>query len=173
MHHTAAELQQGLGLIAVLLVLPDALQARRLPRPGVFQLQGGDGQAVDEQHHVDRFVRVAQGVAHLAGNAELIGGESLVHFPAAGGQRQGVEQRKVGVVQLQSAAQHAQNAVLFDQPVQQLQDAQFPLRLPLQLFQLFGLGSFQKVPEAPLVDSVFGIVILCIAQPVFSSTAVG
>ena len=51
------ELQQRLGGIPVAILLLTVV-TRRLLRPGVFQLQGDDGQAVDEQHHIDGFVGV-------------------------------------------------------------------------------------------------------------------
>ena len=57
-HHAAAELEQQLARIAVALVLLDGILDGLLGE-AVLQLEGGDGQAVDEQAEVEGAAAVS------------------------------------------------------------------------------------------------------------------
>ena len=102
-YQAAAKLQQRLAAVTFLLVLPLTVIAGCLPSPGVLQLQRGEGQAVDEEHHIQLFQGVAQGVTHLARAAEDIGYELLFDSLRAVGQRRRVHQVEVYIVDGQAA----------------------------------------------------------------------
>ena len=64
--HTAAELEQFLTRIAVLLVLPDGV-VHRLFREVVLQFEGEDRQSVDEKPDIQRPLRSCPGCSEAAG----------------------------------------------------------------------------------------------------------
>lgn len=62
--HAAPELEEALARVAVAQVLLDGVGDRLLGQ-AVLQLEGGHGQAVDEEAHVERAVRPADEVYRL------------------------------------------------------------------------------------------------------------
>ena len=104
MHQAATEIEQRLPGIPVFLILLDTLHAGSLTGPGVFELQRGDGQAVDKDHHIDLFPRIVQIVAHLASGTEFVAGEVLLYRWATAGQRQLVKQGKMRIFHFQAFA---------------------------------------------------------------------
>ena len=67
----AAKLKELLSRIAVPLVLLDRI-VHRLLGEAVLELEGGDGQAVDEEAEVQRQLRVVVAVAELPGHGEAV-----------------------------------------------------------------------------------------------------
>ena len=67
----AAELKQALARVAVALVLLHSIVDGLLGEV-VLELEGGDGQAVDEQAHVERELRLIAAVAQLSRDAEAV-----------------------------------------------------------------------------------------------------
>ena len=70
-HHAATKLKQLFALIAVALVLLHCVVYRLLGE-AVFQLKGGNGQAVDEQAQVQRAARFIQTVGKLPCNDKSV-----------------------------------------------------------------------------------------------------
>ena len=120
MDQTAAKFKQRLTRVAVGAVLLDGV-VDVLAGPGVFQLQRGNCQAVDEEDYVHRFEGVGLAVMHLPGDAEDVGrkvGDDLRVQVVVG---QPIEQIEVGIVDVQPLLQDSQHAVLLDLLVQPLQ----------------------------------------------------
>ena len=69
--HAAAELEELLARVAVLLVLPDRV-VHRLLGEAVFQLEGEDRQAVDEQDHVQGELGLVTAIAELTADGEAV-----------------------------------------------------------------------------------------------------
>ena len=69
--HAAPEPEEGLARVAVPPVLQDGV-VEGLLREAVLQLEGEDGEPVDEEPDVERALRVVPAVAELAGDAELV-----------------------------------------------------------------------------------------------------
>ena len=65
------ELEQRLPRVTISLVLLDRILDRLL-REVVLQLEGGDGQAVDERAQIERELRLVTAVAKLAGDTEAV-----------------------------------------------------------------------------------------------------
>jgi len=155
MDDTPSETQQRLFGVALFAVLFLAVKAGVLPRPGVFELHRDDGNAVDEEHHIDLFTRVGERIGHLPRHAELVAVEAPAHFGGARRQRRYEHQGEMGVFHLQTLAQYPDDAVFFDHPIESLKDLESVLRIAsFELFELFALGRFEKVPEAFFVDGV-------------------
>ena len=174
-HQGPAELQQRLAGIAPFAVLLLAVVARGLAGPGVLELNRDQRQAVEEEHHVDLFGRVRLRITDLAGDAEDVGGEVLVHPGGGAGQRRGVHQHEERIVNRQAFLQQVQHAVLFDQPVEALEDLALPVgRITgLELDQLLALRGLQELPEEARIERVFGVEVRGQAQPVEGMVIVG
>ena len=69
--HAAAEREQLLTRVAVLLVLPDRV-VHGLLGQAVLEFEGEDRQAVDEQPEVQRPLGFVAAVAQLAGDGEAV-----------------------------------------------------------------------------------------------------
>ncbi len=69
--HAAAELEELLARVAVLLVLPDRV-VHRLLGEAVFQLEGEYRQAVDEQDHVQGKLGLVAAIAELTADGEAV-----------------------------------------------------------------------------------------------------
>ncbi len=114
--HAAAELEELLARVAVALVLLDGVVDGLLGE-AVLQLEGGDGQAVDEEAQVERELGLVAAVAQLAGDAEAVGGVALAGLRVA---RRGRAVEEVEVVRavLDAVAQHVDDAALGDLALQ-------------------------------------------------------
>ena len=110
--HAAAELEQLLARVAVLLVLLDRI-GHRLLGQAVLQLEGEDRQAVDEQADVERSLRVVAAVAKLADDGEAVLLEALPRLRVPG-RRRAVEEVKVVRAVLDAMAQDVDGAALRD-----------------------------------------------------------
>lgn len=167
MHQAAAKLQQRLAAVAILAVLLLPVITGGLAGPGVLQLQGGEGQPVDEEHHVDLFQGIAQGVAHLAGTTEDVRREAVPYLLRAAGQRRGVHQVQVHIVDGQAALEQMQHAVLLRQPVEAFEDAQIPVVITLlEALQLIALAVLEELPQPAGIHRVAGIEVLGATQSV-------
>ncbi|MNL70653.1 hypothetical protein D3C87_1956900 [compost metagenome] len=71
-----------------------------LAGPGVFQLQRGNRQTVDEEHHVHRLESVRLAVMHLSGDAEDVGREVGNDMRVQVVVGQPVKQIEVGIVDI-------------------------------------------------------------------------
>src|SRR2546422_1045886 len=91
--HASAELEELLPWVTIPPVLLDGIIDRLLGE-AVLQLEGGDGQAVDEQAKVERELRLVAAVAELAGDAEAVGGVTLLGLHVAR-RRRAVEEVEV------------------------------------------------------------------------------
>ena len=81
--HAAAELEQLLAGVAVLLVLPDRV-VHRLLGEAVLQLEREDRQAVDEEPDVQRPLRLVAAVAELPDDGEAVLLEALLRLHVPG-----------------------------------------------------------------------------------------
>lgn len=70
-HHAAAKLEQPLARVAVVLVLLDGVLDGLLGE-AVLQLEGSDGQPVDEQAEVQRAARLVHAVGELARDRKTV-----------------------------------------------------------------------------------------------------
>ena len=77
--HAAAELEQLLTGIAVLLVLPDRI-AHRLLGQAVLELEGENREAVQEEANVQRPLGLVAAVAKLPSDREAVLREALLRF---------------------------------------------------------------------------------------------
>ncbi len=69
--NATAELEQQLARVAIALVLLNRI-LNRLLGEGVLQLEGGDGQAVDEQAEVECELRLVSAVSQLSGDRKTV-----------------------------------------------------------------------------------------------------
>ena len=83
MDHAAAELEKLLARIAVAAVLLHGVFDRLLGE-AVLQLEGSEGQAVDEGAEIESAARLINTVAELAGDAEAVLHEPLGRLLIAG-----------------------------------------------------------------------------------------
>ncbi len=111
-HHAAAELEQPLARVAVAAVLLDGVLDRLLGE-AVLQLEGGDGQAVDEQAQVERAARLVHAVGELARDREAVLGVQRLGLGVAR-RRRAVEQIEVHRPVVHALAQHIDDAALAD-----------------------------------------------------------
>ena len=163
MDHAAAELEQQLARVAVLLVLLDGVLDRLLGQ-AVFQLERGDGQAVDEQARVEGKLRLVAAVAELAGDAETVLGEPLGRLGVAGRGR-AVEQVDMVRAVLDAVPQHVDDAPLGDlalEPGQELLPRRAGVR-QVEMVDQVGLRGGQKRGELRQVDGEFAVVLLGVA----------
>ena len=75
--------EEGLARVAVAAVLLDRVLDGLLGE-AVFELEGGGGQAVDEEAEVERELAVVVAVAQLAGDGEAVVAVAELGFPVAG-----------------------------------------------------------------------------------------
>src|SRR5690606_31780282 len=158
-HHAAAELEELLARVAVSLVLLDRVLHRLLGQ-AVLQLEGGDGQAVDEEPQVQRALRLVAAVAKLPGDAEAVGGVALGGLHVAG-RRRAVEEIEVVRPVLEPVPEHVDRAALRDlalEPGQELAP-----RRPV-LAEVEGVGHLrlrlaEEGRELGEVHAVFAVVV--------------
>ena len=162
-HHAAAELEQLLARVAVALVLLDRVLDRLLGQ-AVLQLEGGDGQAVDEEAQVERELRLVAAVAQLAGDAEAVRGVALRGLGVAR-RRRAVEQVELVRPVLDAVAQHVDDAALADLALQAGQELAPRRAVLVEVERLgrLGLGGLQEGAELRQVDAVLAVVVLGLA----------
>ena len=95
--HAAPEPEEGLARVAVPPVLQDGVVEGLLREP-VLQLEGEDGESVDEEPDVERALGVVPAVPKLAGDAELVLSEAPLGRLVLGGGRAVEEVEVVGAV---------------------------------------------------------------------------
>ena len=110
--NAASELEQLLARSAVLLVLLDRV-GRRLLGEAVFQLEGENWQAVDEQGDVEGAVRLVAAVAELPNDGETVLSKAFLRLRVSSGRRT-VEQIQVVCAVIHAVAQHVDGAALGD-----------------------------------------------------------
>ena len=164
MHHAAAELEEFLTRVAVVLVLLDGVFHRLLGQ-AVLQLEGSDGQAVDEQAEIERQLRLVAAVAQLAGDAEAVGGVERLSLGVA--QRRCAEE-EVDVVRtvFDAVAQHIDRTALADLALQASQEfaPRWPVRVEVQRLCCAGLCLLQKCGKLRQVHAVLAVVVAPVAQ---------
>ena len=113
-HHAAPEPEERLALVAVALVLLDGILDGLLGE-AVLQLEGGDGQVVDEQTQVKGLgaARLVHAVGQLTGHREAVLRVQRLGFGVAR-RRRPVEEVEVHRPVLQALAQHVNHAALVD-----------------------------------------------------------
>ena len=160
----AAELKEPLAWLAVALVLLHGI-GHGLLGQAVLQLEGGDGQAVDEEAQVEGQGVPIAAVAQLPGDAETVmrvtlGGDRIA------GRRRAVEQVELVRPVLDAVAQHVDHAALRNLPLQPRQELA-PRRAVLGQVQRggrLGLGDLQEDGELHQVDAVLAVVVVPITQ---------
>ena len=170
--HAAAELEQLLARVAILLVLPGRV-LHRLLGEGVLQLEGEDRQAVDEEADIQRPLAFVAAVTKLPGDGEAVLLEAFRGLLVAG--RGGaVEQLQVERAMLDAVAQHLDGAPLRDlalQPRQELAPRR-PVLVQRQRFGGLGLGVAQERGKLGEINAILTVVVV-IAAGAPADTAVG
>ena len=161
--HAAAELEQLLAGVAVLLVLPHRI-VNGLLGEAVLQLEREDRQAVDEEPDVERPLGVVAAVAKLPDDGEAVLLEALLrlHVP---GRRRAVEQVQVVRAVSDAVAQHVDGAALGDlalQPGEELSSRRTVL-VQRQRFGGVRLGGRQECRELDPIDAELAVVVVGIA----------
>ena len=163
-HDAAAELKEPLAWLPVTLVLLHRI-GHGLLGQAVLQLEGGDGQAVDEEAQVEGQGVPIAAVAQLPGDAEAVLRITLAGDCIAGRGRPVKEVELVRPV-LDAVAQHVDRPALADLPLQPRQELA-PRRAILGQVQRggrLGLGDLQEDGELHQVDAVLAVVVVPIAQ---------
>ena len=162
--HATPQLEQGLAGVAVPLVLLNGVRDR-LPGEAVLELEREDGQPVDEQRHVQRPLGLVPAVAELAGDAEPV----LAETPPGRlvvGRRGAVEQVDVVGAVPDAVAEHGNDAVFGDFPLQPGQELAAGGTVVVKLKRGSGvrLGGVEERAELDQVDAVFPVVIVTVAR---------
>ena len=166
---TAPEFKQLLPGVPVAAVLLHRI-LHRLLRQAVLQLEGGNGQSVDEQAQVQRPARLVEAVAHLARDAEPIQGVQRRRLGVALRWRAVKQVEVPGGMVLHPLAQHVHHAPAADfrrQPGQELlpndvagvhviQNAEFP--------EGGRLGDLQELEQLGHVQRIGAVVVLRISR---------
>ena len=158
--HAAAELEELLARIAVQHVLLDGVGDGLLGET-VLQLERGHRQAVDEQPHVERTLRLVAAVAKLPRHAESVGGVALGSRRVAR-RWSAVEEIEMERSVLDAVAQDVDGAALHDLALQPRQELA-PRRAVLAERQRLGgvrLRLGQERPELRQVHAVLAVVVL-------------
>jgi hypothetical protein len=164
--HTAPELEELLAWLAVALILLHRILDRLLGQ-AVLQLEGGHGQAVDEEGHVERALSLVTTVAKLPRDAEPVGRVALLGLRVAGRGR-AVEQIEVVRPVLDPMAQHGNGPALRNlslQPSKKLA-AHRAVLVELEGRGRLRLRFAEEGRELGEVDAVLAVVVLgCPAVP--------
>ena len=94
-----------------------------LPGERVLELGGGDGDAVDQQRHVERVHRAGLGVVQLPDDTEPVGGVPLGLLVVEAARGLEVAQPHLDAGVLDGAAQHADGAAVVDGLGQTVEEA--------------------------------------------------
>ena len=122
----------------------------------VLQLQGHDGQAVEEEDEINLLVRLAEVEVRAEGDAVLgifLGGG------ARGGARLGIEEPELQPAHLQPVAQEHPERRVLQFLAQRLEDLVPRVRAVIvrQLLERVGLRGFEEGPELVFGDEVLGV----------------
>ena len=171
MRQAATKLEELLAGVAVPFVLLHRV-VNRLLGQAVLQLEGGDGQAVDEQTQVQRELGFVPAVAELPGHAEAV---LPVEEPGplVSRRRRAVEQVDLVRPALDPLAQHVNRAPLGDLALQASQESTPRRTVPAQVqqFRDLGLRGAQEGRELRQVDAVLPVVVLRVAA--YPARAIG
>ena len=157
--HAAPQLEEFLPGLAVPLVLLDGVFDGLLGE-AVLQLEGGQGQAVDEQRQVEGAPGLVVAVVELPGDAEAVRGV-LLHGLRVVRRRRAVEQLDVVPLVLEAVPQHVDGAVLADLPLEPGQELAPGRAVGLQLEGLgdLRLSGHEEAPELHQVYAVARVVV--------------
>ena len=118
--HAAAQLEQLLARVAVVLVLLDGI-GHGLLRQVVLQLEGEDRQPVDEEPDVECSLRLVAAIAKLSDDGEAVLLEAFLRLWVPD-RRRPVEQVQIVGAVLDAVAQHVDGAALRDFALQPRQE---------------------------------------------------
>ncbi len=162
----ALVLEEELAGVAVALVLADGVVDGLLGE-AVLELEGGDGEAVDEEDEVEGKTRLVGAVAELAGDAEDVGGEALGGEGVAGGGGLVVEADGGGAV-IDPLAEDVDDAAPGDLALEAVEEAEAGGAdlVEVELGDDLGLGGVEEGEELGGVDGVGAVVVVGIALDV-------
>ena len=172
--HAAPEVEEGLARAAVPLVLPDGL-VERLLGDAVLELEGEDGEAVDEEPDVQRALGVVAAVAELAGDAELVLAEAALGRLVLGRGRAVEEVEVVGAV-LDAVAEDLDGAAFGDLALESGQElaAGGAVFVEAEGGGGVGLGGVEEGAELDEVDAVLAVVVVVVAGgPAYAAVGAG
>src|SRR5690606_33698917 len=157
--------------VPVALVLLEGVLDRLLGQ-AVLQLEGGDGQAVDEEAQVERALRLVAAVAELPGDAEAVRGISLGGLHVAG-RRRAVEEVEVVRPVLEPVAQHVDGAALADLALESRQELAPRRPVPAEIEGVghLRLRFVEEGRELGEVHAVLAVVVF--GMPAHPSRSVG
>ena len=153
------EVEYGVALAAVFLVLPLSVVCRRLVCPRVFQLEGHQWQSVDEHHHVNLVAWRENRVSLLSCHRELVCGIFLLRGVAVGRSWSWEEECQLQVLHAYAFFQH----VYYSEGLDVLIDAllHFLLHLRAYIFvKLLLLRFVQEAPQSAAVDGKYRVHVL-------------
>ena len=135
-----------------------------LLRETVLQLEGEDGEPVDEEPDVERALRVVPAVPELPGDAELVLEEAPLGRLVLGGGRAVEEVEVVGAV-LDPVAQDVDRAALADLPLEAGEKLAAGWAVFVEADSGSGvrLGGVEEGAELDQVDAVLAVVVVMIA----------
>ena len=161
--HAAAEPKELLARAPVPLVLPNGV-VHRLLGEAILELEGEDGEAVDEQPDVQRALGVVTAVAKLAGHAEPVLPEAALSCLVLGRGRAVEEVDVVGAV-LDAVAEDIDRAALRDLALETGEElaAGGAVLVEAEGGCGVGLGGVEEGAELDEVDAVFAVVVAMVA----------
>ena len=171
MDEASGELKEGFFGVAVGLILFSGVKDG-LICPGIFEFEGCNGQAIDEDDHIYRKCGILFGVVYLSGDREDVVLEVLGDFGIDGVVGQAIQQCEMCVVNVQSAFEDFDNAVALDFAVQAFQDQTLPVGARTQFVQFVWLREFEESPEFFAVNGKFAVEVCWIARFVRDVVAV-
>src|ERR1035441_7967360 len=159
MDNTPTELEQQLSWITVALVLLNGV-LNRLFCELVLQLEGGDGESIDENAEIERQLRLVLAIPELASDTEDVCSKLLNRLGVPGG-RATVKQIDVGRTVVDALSQDINNTALCDltlQPGKELQSLR-PILHERKLLDNLRLGCSQEGQELRQVNGVIAIIV--------------
>ena len=172
--HAAPKLEEGLARVAVPLVLQDGV-VEGLLREAVLELEGEDGEPVDEEPDVERALSVVPAVAELAGDAELVLAEAPLGGLVLGGGRAVEEVEVVGAV-LDAVPKDIDGAAFGDLALEagEALAAGGAVFVEAEGGGGVGLGGVEEGAELDEVDAVFAVVVVMVAGgPAYAAVGAG
>ena len=161
--HAAPEPEEGLARVAVPPVLQDGV-VEGLLRETVLQLEGEDGEPVDEEPDVERALGIVPAVPELASDAELVLEEAPLGRRVLGGRRAIEEVEVVGAV-LDPVAQDIDGAALADLALEAGEKLAACGAVFVEADSGSGvrLGGVEEGAELDQVDAVLAVVVVMVA----------
>ena len=162
--HAPPEFEELLAWVAVSLVLLDGV-AHCLLGKGVLELEGEDGEAVDEEPDVEGPLALVAAVAKLPRYREAVLLEALLRLlvPFRG---RSVEKVEIKGLVPDPVAQDVDGAALGDFPLEACEE--LPARRAVvgqcERFCSLGLGRLKECLELNKVDAVLAVVVLVVAR---------